>query len=128
MRSLARQQAALDAQDQLQIAFVDELLSRDNADLETVKERAARLGYDLSQPHAALVFSLPEKARGVDHGELARALEREVSRRRIHAPVRLRATSVSVLYPFDTVISDSALKKAAEVCAPRSPRAWASAG
>lgn len=110
---LARQQAALDAQDQVQIAFVDELLSRDNADLDTVRERAARLGYDLSTPHAALVFALPAEG-GLESMALARALERELARRRIKAPVRVRPAAVSVLYPFANIPADSALKRAAE--------------
>lgn len=110
---LARQQAALDAQDQVQIAFVDELLSRANTDLDTVSERASRLGYDLSQPHAAIVFALSQNG-GLDAMALVRLLERELARRRVKAPVRVRPTAVSVLYPLPDVPADGDLKRVAE--------------
>ncbi len=111
---LARRQAAIDAQDQLQIGVVDELLTSSNADLEAVRERALRLGYDLAAPHAALVFRLPaarDPAAGLD---LPRAVERELTRRRARAPLRPRGPSVTVLYPLPEPLAESGLKKLAE--------------
>jgi purine catabolism regulator len=112
---LARRQAAIDAQDQLQIGVADELLMGSSAELEAVRERALRLGYDLLQSHAALVLQLPE-GRGTTEAalDLPRVVERELGRRRVRAPLRPRGQSVSVLYPLEAPLSDLALKKWAE--------------
>ena len=111
---LARRQAAIDAQDQLQIGVVDELLMGSAGDLEAVRERALRLGYDLTQAHAVIVLQLPETGRDSDPLELPRAVERELGRWRVRAPLRPRGNSVTVLYPLPDATSDVSLKKLAE--------------
>ena len=111
---LARQQAALDAQDQLQIGVLGELLAGGLADEEAVRERALRLGYDLTQPHAALVLRLPESRETTDVAELARATERELGRRRLRAPLRTHGGGVSVLHPLDAEQGEAGLKRLAE--------------
>ena len=111
---LARQQAALDAQDQLQIGVVDELLAGPVVDEVAMRERAVRLGYDLAKPHAALVLRLPEPHTASEMAELVRATERELGRRRLRGPLRPREASVSVLYPLETEPAEVALKRLAE--------------
>ncbi|MHB1132087.1 MAG: helix-turn-helix domain-containing protein [Chloroflexota bacterium] len=111
---LARQQAALDAQDQLQIGVVDELLAGGAADGEAVRERAARLGYDLRQPHAAVVLRLPPTSNTKNSGELAKATERELNRLRMRAPLRPRGDSISVLMPLEADAGEAGLKRLAE--------------
>ncbi len=111
---LARRQAAIDAQDQLQIGVVDELLSSNSADLDAVRERAQRLGYDLAAPHAVLVFQLPCPHDSAENLDLPRALERELARRRVRAPLRPRGPNVTVLYPLPEPLPEPALKRLAE--------------
>ncbi|MDA8216675.1 MAG: helix-turn-helix domain-containing protein [Dehalococcoidales bacterium] len=111
---LARQHAAMDAQDQLQIGVLDELLAGNGGDLEAVRERALRLGYDLAAPHAALVFQTAEGGPEGEATALLGAVEREVSHLRIKAPLRARGPSVAVLYPLEDTLSEAALKKMAE--------------
>ena len=108
-----RQQAALDAQDQLQIGVAEELLLSNGTNLAAVRERALRLGYDLSSPYAALVFRLPG-ARGADPAELVRAAERELARRQVRALLRPGEAGLAVLYPLAEAIPEPALKKLAD--------------
>lgn len=112
---LARRQAAIDAQDQLQIGVVDELLMGSATELEAVRERALRLGYDLTQPHMALVLRLPARRQATPAEiDLARAVERELARLRLRAPLRPRGESISVFYPLSGPIPDLTLKRLAE--------------
>lgn len=111
---LARQHAALAAQDELQISVVDELLAGNATDWEAIRERALRLGFDLSLPHAAMVFGLAEPPAESGQADLLEALARELGRRRLKAPVRTRGESVSVLYPLAGQLTDVALKRLAE--------------
>lgn len=111
---LARRQAAIDAQDELQIGVVDELLMGSANEMEAVHERALRLGYDLHQPHAVIVFQLPEIRGMPETIDLPRAVEREIGRWRVRAPLRPRGQSVTVLFPLESPLADLALKKLAE--------------
>ena len=110
---LARKQAAIDAQDQLQVGIVDELLASSTADLEAVRERALRLGYDLAAPHAVMVFQMPNAEGRESVPELARAVERELARERARAPLRPRGPSVAVLYPLEAAPAEATLKRLA---------------
>ncbi|MCL4465969.1 MAG: helix-turn-helix domain-containing protein [Chloroflexi bacterium] len=111
---MARQQAAIDAQDQLQIGVVDELLAGSPGDSQALQERAARLGYDLSRPHAVIVLRLPQERRGQELPDLGRAIEREIIVRRLRAPLRPRGDNVTVFYPLPAEVGEAALKRLTE--------------
>ncbi|MCL5960981.1 MAG: helix-turn-helix domain-containing protein [Chloroflexi bacterium] len=119
---LARERAVLDAEDRMQESFVDALLNGSYTGEEVMLSRAKRLGYDMSGSHAVLVLRLhltrpqSETASAGDNPinrqrkEIESAVEREMRRRAVEAPMRIKGESVTLLYPVGADIGEQKLR------------------
>lgn len=105
---LARERAVLEAEDRLQTDLVEALVTGSYTSIESIATRGERLGFDLQEVHAALVFAAlePNPAPGgrTPHSMLLprrirAALERETVRRGLRSPIGVRGDRVIVLVP-----------------------------
>jgi purine catabolism regulator len=104
---LARERAVLEAEDRLQTDLVEALVTGSFTSNDAIAMRAERLGFDVRGPFSAVVFGLADPvgtvgrpARPAGAGRRLRtALEREVERRGLRAPIGTRGDRVVLLAP-----------------------------
>jgi purine catabolism regulator len=93
---LAKEQAVKDAEARVRGDLVRTILSGTPVDPESLNNQAAELGYQLNQPHTAVVLA---PANGERPAALQSALERLLLQRKLVAPVLQREDSVLVFVP-----------------------------
>jgi purine catabolism regulator len=93
---LSKEQAVKDAEARVRGDLVRTILSGTPVDTESINSQAAELGYQLDQPHIALVIS---SAAGDQPVALQVPIERLLSQRKLTAPLLLREDSVLVFVP-----------------------------
>lgn len=93
---LAKEQAVKDAEARVRGDLVRTILSGTPVDPESLNNQAAELGYQLNQPHTAVVIA---PANGERPAALQSTLERLLVQRKLVAPVLQREDSVLVFVP-----------------------------
>lgn len=93
---LSKEQAVKDAEARVRGDLVRTILSGTPVDTESINSQAAELGYQLDQPHIALVIA---SAAGDQPPTLQVPIERLLSQRKLTAPLLLREDSVLVFVP-----------------------------
>lgn len=109
---LARERAVLETEDRLHADLVDSLLSGTYGSVEGFLARAERLGYDLRQPHAVVVFAA-DGANG-EASRLREALLREANRRGLAVPCTVKSGRLIAFYPVGEGSEPPVLKSTAE--------------
>jgi purine catabolism regulator len=94
---LSKEQAVKDAEARVRGDLVRTILSGTPVDTESIHSQAAELGYQLNQPHIALVIA---SAVGEQPAALQTPIERLLSQRKLTAPLLLREDSVLVFVPI----------------------------
>ena len=96
---LAKEQAVKDAEARVRGDLVRTILSGTPVDPESISSQATELGYQLDQPHVALVIAPTD---GASPASLQPILERLLTQRKTTAPILLREDSVLVFTPVGT--------------------------
>jgi purine catabolism regulator len=120
---LAREQAVQATEERLRGDFLSAILSGPPADSAAIIQRGQELGYNLTQPHIALICAV----EGADTATIARlvsAVQSELSRRGIPAPLLRRESAVLCLLPIG---SDPAPGDPARARSAARPREFAEA-
>jgi PucR family transcriptional regulator, purine catabolism regulatory protein len=114
---LARETAALAAEDRLQGNLVDDLLEGNYPSADSILARARRLGFDLTQSHVALAL-LVEPPHAADEAQvgsvLAGAIDRVLAGLDRSGPVRQSGSAALALIPLPTVSEPSELRRLGE--------------
>jgi PucR family transcriptional regulator, purine catabolism regulatory protein len=95
---LAKEQAVHAAEERLRGDFVSNILSGPPGDMPAALQRGQELGYNLTLPHVAVLFNQED----ADPGSLARlsgAVQNELTRRGLAAPLSRRESSVLAMVP-----------------------------
>lgn len=95
---LAKEQAVQAAEERLRGDYVANVLAGRPADMAAALQRGQELGYNLAQPHAAVLLQL-EDATSAIMARLSAALQSELVRRTITAPISRRESSVLCMLP-----------------------------
>jgi purine catabolism regulator len=96
---LAKEQAVHAAEERLRGDFVSNMLAGPPGDLSAAMQRGQELGYSLALPHAAVLLNLEDASPNV----LARAsaaLQSELTRRNVAAPISRRESGVLCMLPI----------------------------
>ncbi len=96
---MAREQAVAATEERLRGDFLSAILAGPPADSAAVIQRGQELGYNLAQPHVALLCAL-DGADAATFGRLANAIQSEINRRNIAAPLLRRDGAVLCLVPL----------------------------
>jgi purine catabolism regulator len=116
---LAKEQAVKDAEARVRGDLVRTILSGTPVDPESLNSQAAELGYQLDQPHVAIVVA---SADGRAPATLQPSLERLLAQRKLVAPLLLREDSVLIFVPAAGNASSAhalidALRQSHPICA-----------
>ncbi|HMQ32884.1 MAG TPA: helix-turn-helix domain-containing protein [Chloroflexaceae bacterium] len=95
---LAKEQAVHAAEERLRGDFVSNVLSGPPGDMAAAVQRGQELGYNLALPHMAVLANL-EDAAPATLARLSGAVQSELSRRGIAAPLSRRESSVLAMVP-----------------------------
>ncbi len=98
---LAKEQAVQAAEERLRGDFLSNILAGPPGDLAAAMQRGQELGYSLSTPHVAVLLYL-EEANAATLARISSALQSELSRRNITAPISRRESSVLCMIPVAT--------------------------
>lgn len=96
---LAKEQAVQAAEDRLRGDFVSNILAGPPGDLPAAMLRGQELGYTLTQPHAAVLIHL-EDATPAALARVSAAVQSELTRRNLAAPISRRESSVLCMVPI----------------------------
>lgn len=96
---MAREQAVAATEERLRGDFLSAILAGPPADGAAIIQRGQELGYNLAQPHVALLCAL-DGADAATLGRLASALQNELNRRSVAAPLLRRDGAVLCLLPL----------------------------
>jgi PucR family transcriptional regulator, purine catabolism regulatory protein len=95
---LAKEQAVQAAEDRLRGDYVANVLAGPPSDMAAALQRGQELGYNLALPHAAVLLNLEDAGAGL-LARLSAAMQSELARRTIAAPVSRREGSVLCMLP-----------------------------
>lgn len=100
---MAKQEAVIEAEHRLRGDFFEDLLESTAESAESLIGRGRHLGYDLPQPHAALVIraEAAERQRGVTIERLAREVSEYLSRHQTVGMVAPRPQTVALFLALD---------------------------
>jgi purine catabolism regulator len=96
---MAREQAVAATEERLRGDFLSAILAGPPADGAAIIQRGQELGYNLAQPHVALLCAL-DGADSPTLGRLASAIQSELNRRNVAAPLLRRDGAVLCLLPL----------------------------
>jgi purine catabolism regulator len=115
---MAREQAVAATEERLRGDFLSAILAGPPADGAAIIQRGQELGYDLAQPHVALLCAL-EGADSATLGRLASSIQSELNRRNVAAPLLRRDGAVLCLLPIGSEAAGDAAARAARAARPR---------
>lgn len=95
---LAKEQAVHAAEERLRGDFVSNVLSGPPGDMAAAVQRGQELGYNLTLPHMAVLLNL-EEAGPAALARLSGAVQSELTRRGVAAPLSRRESSVLCMLP-----------------------------
>ncbi len=95
----AKEHAVQAAEERLRGDFLSAILSGPPADPGAVVQRGQELGYDLMQPHMALLCSL-ERTNGSTLNRVMNNIQQELIRRSVHAPLLRRDSGILCMLPI----------------------------
>jgi purine catabolism regulator len=95
---LAKEQAVQAAEERLRGDFISNILAGPPGDMAAAMQRGQELGYSLATPHAAVLLNL-EEASAATLARVSAALQSELTRRNIAAPLSRRESSVLCMIP-----------------------------
>lgn len=98
---LAKEQAVQAAEQRLRGDFVSGILAGQPGDYAAALQRGQELGYNLAQPHAAVLLH-PDDAAPPTLARVSAALQSELNRRNVAAPISRRESSVLCMLPTAT--------------------------
>jgi purine catabolism regulator len=122
---LAREQAVQATEERLRGDFLSGILAGPPTDTATLTQRGQELGYDLAQPHVALLCTI-DGADTVSLSRVVSSLQSELTRRGIAAPLLRREGTVLCLLPLGAEASGGSEAARARSAAAR-PRELAEA-
>ena len=96
---LAKEQAVQAVEERLRGDFVANILSGPPGDLAAALQRGNELGYNLAQPHVAILFNL-EDATPASLARLSGSVQQELNRRALSSPLSRRESSVLAFVPL----------------------------
>ncbi len=96
----AKEYAVQAAEERLRGDFLSMIIAGPPADPATIIQRGEQLGYDLTLPHIALLFSV-EKASSTTQGRLMSSIQSDLNRRNIAAPLLRREHAVLCMLPLN---------------------------
>ncbi len=96
----ARNQAVLAVEERLRGDFLAAVLAGQPGDPVVLMQRGQELGYDLKQPHVALLVSLERNTSSATLSRIISSMQSELGRRSIAAPLLRRETSVLCMLPL----------------------------
>lgn len=102
---MAREQAVAATEERLRGDFLSAILAGPPADSAAIVQRGHELGYNLAQPHVALLCAL-DGGDSATLGRLASAIQSELNRRSVAAPLLRRDGAVLCLLPLDSADAD----------------------
>jgi purine catabolism regulator len=95
---LAKEQAVQAAEERLRGDFISNILAGPPGDMAAAMQRGQELGYNLATPHGAVLLNL-EEAGPATLARVSTAMQSELTRRNIAAPLSRRESSVLCMIP-----------------------------
>lgn len=104
---LAKEHAVQATEERLRGDFLSAVLAGPHSDSAALHQRGQDLGYNLSQPHVALLAYI-ENADSATLGRVMNTIQNELNRRNIAAPLLRRESAILCFLPSGEPSSDSA--------------------
>lgn len=95
---LAKEQAVQAAEERLRGDFVAGILFGQPGDVTAAMQRGQELGYNLAAPHVAMIVTVEDASPAV-LARLSAALQTELARRNVSAPISRRESSILCMLP-----------------------------
>jgi purine catabolism regulator len=96
----AREQAVMAVEERLRGDFLSMVLSGQPGDPVVLLQRGQELGYDVKQPHVAVLVAMDRTASSAVLSRIISSMQSELGRRNIAAPLLRRETSVLCMMPL----------------------------